>query len=305
MDKEVYEKYKRAGEIAAEARDIGVNLIKPGVSFLEVAKKVESHILENGAQLSFPVNISVNDVAAHFTPRNDDTNVFKRGDVVKLDVGSHVDGYIADTAVTIEVGTHSYDDMITASEEALNAAIELMKPGVNLSDIGKAVETTITSYGYKPIENLTGHSLNRYVLHAGMSIPNVPMIKLGRKPKRGDAIAIEPFATDGAGHVVAGKGSNIYIVNKTFNLRGIRDKRAELLFHKIKNTFKTFPFAHRWCTKLSSNVDVSLQKLSYLGFVKQYPQLVEQNSGIVTQKEHTVIVTDHGCEVLTYGRSER
>lgn len=303
MDKEVYEKYMEAGRIAAEARDLGVSLIKPGVKILDVVEKVENHILSEGAKLSFPVNISINEVAAHFTPIRDDKQVFRRGDIVKLDVGSHIDGYIADTAITVEVETNNYTAMIEAAASALTAAIENMKPGVSLSEIGRIIEKTINSYGYKPIENLTGHSLDRYVLHSGMSIPNVPSMKSSRKPKIGDAIAIEPFATNGIGHVVPGRGSNIYIIRRSIGR--IRDKQTKMFFHQIKTNFRTLPFAHRWCIRLSSYNDVSLNRLNYLGFISQYPQLIEQTRGIVTQKEHTVIVADNGCEVTTYGEKER
>ncbi|HEC89303.1 MAG TPA: M24 family metallopeptidase, partial [Thermoplasmatales archaeon] len=148
MDREVYDKYMEAGRIAAEARDLGVSLIKPGVRILDVVEKVEGHILFRGAGLSFPVNISINEVAAHFTPLKDDKQVFRRGDIVKLDVGSHIDGYIADTAVTVEVETNRYKDMIEASASALDNAIENMKLGVRLSDIGRIIEKTINSYGY-------------------------------------------------------------------------------------------------------------------------------------------------------------
>ena len=302
MNKEIYEKYKKAGEIAAEARDLGASLIKPGVKILDVVESVEKHIISRGAGLSFPVNISINELAAHFTPLNRDKQVFREGDVVKLDVGSHVDGYIADTAVTVEVETNRYKDMIEASASALKNAIEKMKPGVNLSDIGRTIENTIKSYGYNPIENLTGHSLDRYILHSGMSIPNVSSIKSSRKPKAGEAIAIEPFATDGIGHVVAGRGSNIYIISRS--LGRLRDKQTKLLFHQMKTNFRSLPFAHRWCTKFSSYSETSLNRLSYLGFINQYPQLIEQAKGIVTQKEHTIIVTEEGCEVTTYGKEE-
>ncbi|RLF41924.1 MAG: type II methionyl aminopeptidase [Thermoplasmata archaeon] len=302
MDREVYDKYMEAGRIAAEARDLGVSLIKPGVRILDVVEKVEGHILFRGAGLSFPVNISINEVAAHFTPLKDDKQVFRRGDIVKLDVGSHIDGYIADTAVTVEVETNRYKDMIEASASALDNAIENMKLGVRLSDIGRIIEKTINSYGYTPIENLTGHSLDRYILHSGMSIPNVSSIKSNRKPKIDDVIAIEPFATDGIGHVISGKGSNIYIVRRSIGK--IRDKQTKFLFQQIKTKFKSLPFAHRWCNKLSSYNEVSLSRLNYLGFISQYPQLIEQTKGIVTQKEHTVIVTENGCEVTTYGEKE-
>jgi methionyl aminopeptidase len=209
MDEQVYGKYKLAGKIAAEARDYGLGLIKSDVSYLEVADKIESKILKTGADLSFPVNISVNEIAAHYTPRHDDGSVFKKGDVVKLDVGTHIDGYIADTAATIEIDTNKNGDMIKASNEGLQTAIDFIKPNADLSKLGRAVKETINSHGFEPVDNLTGHSLQKYVLHSGLSVPSVPNPSNRTKPKVGDVIAIEPFATNGKGHVISGEGSNI------------------------------------------------------------------------------------------------
>ena len=299
MNDQVYKNYKLAGKIAAEAREYGAKLIKPGVTFLEVANKIESKIEKDGADLAFPVNISINEIAAHYSPKNNDTLAFKEGDVVKLDLGSHVDGYIADTAVTVEVGTNKYGDMIKASSDALDAAIDTIKAGINLIEIGKIVQETITSYGFNPIENLTGHKMERYVLHAGMSVPNVPQFLQKGTPKIGDVLAIEPFATNGAGHVISGNGSNIYLCKDTFNSRLIRNNAAKNLYGKMKNKFKTLPFAQRWAEKLISNSEMTLRKLTFLGLVKQYPQLIDAKKGIVTQKEHTVILTEDGCEVIT------
>lgn len=299
MDETVYQKYKLAGKIAADARDFGKDLIKPGVSLLEVANKVESKIIEKGASLSFPVNISINEIAAHFSPRHDDKSVFKKGDVVKLDVGTHIDGYIADTAITVEVGKNEYADLIKASSEALDAAIGFIKPGASLSELGKRVKETINGYGFKPIDNLTGHSLQRYVLHSGLSIPNVPDNSQRETPKVGDVIAIEPFATNGEGHVVSGDGSNIFLCKKSFRAKLVRDRRYKLIFERYFKEYGTLPFAQRWSQKIFDNNDVFLRKLSFLGLIKHYPQLIDAKRGIVTQKEHTVIITEDGCEVTT------
>ena len=304
MEEDVYKKYKLAGKIAADARDYGAELIKPGVSFLEVANKVESKIKENGAGLAFPVNISINEIAAHYSPTHDDTLAFMKGNVVKLDVGAHVDGYIADTAVTIEVETNKYDKMINASSEALEVAIESMKPNADLSEIGKSISETIKSYGYKPIDNLTGHSLKQYNLHSGLSVPNVAELFNKSMPKEGDVLAIEPFATDGKGHVISGDGSNIYLCEKSFKSKVIRDNRSKLLFNRVHSNFKTLPFAERWCEKLFSNCEFALKRLTFSGLLMQYPQLVDAGQGIVTQKEHTVIITEDGCEVTTRSRRD-
>jgi len=300
MDNTVYECYKRAGAIAADARDHGVSLIKPGVRLLDVAMQLETRIKGKGAGLAFPVNIALNTLAAHYSPRHDDTLVFKHGDVVKLDVGAHVDGYIADTAITVEIGTHMYETMIAASSKALENAIHVLKPGAPLSEVGAVVQQTIIGYGYKPIDNLMGHGLGRFELHSGLSVPNVKGIGLNMKPKEDDVLAIEPFATNGMGHVISGEGSNIYLCSQGLKTKLVRDSKTKLLFEKMNAQFRTLPFAERWYhERFPTSGDLGLKKLSFLGLVKQYPQLFEGKNGIVTQKEHTVIVRDHGCEVIT------
>ncbi len=300
IDKLTIGKYRLAGKIAAEARDYGSSLIKPDVKLLDVAEKIEKRIKEKGADIAFPVNISINEIAAHYSPRHDDILVFNRGDTVKLDVGVHVDGFIADTALTIEVETNNYRDMIKAVDEGLKTAIKIIKPGINLSEIGKAVQETIKGFGFKPIDNLTGHSLQRYILHSGMSIPSVPNFLNNIRPKIGDVIAIEPFVTDGIGHVISGLGSNIYLCEKTLRSRFVRDKRANFWYNRIYKNFGSLPFAQRWIKNVfEKNSDMILNRLSFLGMIKHYPQLVEQNKGIVTQREHTVIITEDGCEVTT------
>ncbi|MBN1280824.1 MAG: type II methionyl aminopeptidase [Candidatus Thermoplasmatota archaeon] len=296
----MYDSYRQAGRIAAEAREYGASLLKPGALFLDVASKVEARILEKGAGLAFPVNLACNTLAAHYSPHADDPSTFSRGDVVKLDVGAHVNGYIADTAVTVEIGTHIYEKMITASSEALNQAITHCNAHTPLSAIGEVIEQTITSYGYKPIDNLMGHGLGCYELHTGVSIPNIGSYGGSTTLSEGDVVAIEPFATNGAGHVIAGKGSNIYLCTNSFKAKLIRDAKTKGVYAKLLSQFKTLPFAQRWCDSLvQSNVDVALRKLSFYGLTKQYPQLVEAKNGTVTQKEHTVIVREEDCEVIT------
>ena len=189
--------------------------------------------------------------------------------------------------------------MIKASSDALETAINIMKAGVDLSELGGAVEKKINSYGYKPIDNLTGHSLQKYVLHAGLSVPSVLDTSNRVKPKAGDVVAIEPFATNGKGHVTSGDGSNIFLCNQTFRSKLVRDRRYRVLFNKYVKQYGTLPFAQRWSQKLFENNDIFLRKLSFLGLIKHYPQLIEAKRGIVTQKEHTVIVKEDGCEVTT------
>ena len=299
MNEEIYDWYRQAGAIAAKARSHGLKRIKKDASLLDVATEIETIITDNDALIAFPVNISINDIAAHYTPTHDDTSTFQQGDVVKLDVGAHINGYIADTAITTEIGTTTYKPMITAVENALENVITQMKANIALTDIGKTVETTLNNAGYKPIENLTGHGLNQYELHSGLSVPNVGERFNRDRPQIDDVIAIEPFATNGAGHVNSGPGSNIYLCTSSKTKKLIRDQRLRIFHNRCQTQFKTLPFAQRWCETLTPNNTRFLKKMTFLGIIKHYPQLIEANHGIVTQKEHTVIIHEDTCEVIT------
>jgi methionyl aminopeptidase len=295
MNKDIHENYKKAGKIAKNAREHCVSKIKEGVLLLDVAEEVENYIREQGGQPAFPINLAINDAAAHFTPSHDDRLRFSRGDVVKVDVGVHVDGYVGDTAKTVEVGTHRWDDLIRSTEEALNSAIELMRPTARLNDVGAAIQMVIESFGYNPVENLTGHSMERYKLHAGLSVPNVMGDESGMV-KIGDVIAIEPFATDGAGRVDGKKGGNIYRLIKA---RQVGSKELNALIQHINENYSTLPFCERWCFEFDKKARQHIRKLQKTGVIHSYPVLKDVGKGTVAQSEHTVIITDDGCEVIT------
>ena len=292
---EALKNYLRAGAIAKEARELGIAHVRAGMSSLELVNAMENLIFERGARCAFPVNIGVNEVAAHYTPSRDNNLVFKTGDVVKIDVGAHVDGYAGDTAATVEVGTTRYADMIKSAEDALTMVIEMVRPGTPLSSIGATVSRTIRGAGYRPVENLTGHSMERFNLHAGLSIPNIET-KDKSVVAEGMILAIEPFSTAGSAGKVGGRGRGpIY--------RIVRDRRAPAevmaLFGKMRNEFGGFPFAGRWCDKLSPNAEQLVTKMFRLGMVMSYPVLTELSNGLVAQAEHSVLVTSSGCRVLT------
>ena len=296
LSEEVLEKYRLAGRVAREARDYGAGLIREGASLLEVVNTIEALITSRGARPAFPVNIAINEVAAHFTPRHDELDLrFGRGDVVKLDVGVHIDGYIGDTAVTVEVGSASWTDMRKAAEEALAAAVELLRPGADLSLVGQAIEATIASRGFKPIENLTGHSLERNLLHAGISVPNVKEKGAGTV-REGDVLAVEPFATNGMGRVDGKKNSSIY---RYVRHRFARTSEARSLLRDIEANFPSLPFSERWCVRYEKNAIPALETLVRSGAVSFYPTLREVDDGIVTQAEHTVLITAGGAVITT------
>lgn len=295
---EIMEKWRKAGRIGAKALRHGKGLVKPGVMASEVADAVESYIRESGAEPAFPACLSINEVAAHFAPGALDDVELKEGDVVKLDCGAHVDGYISDNAVTIEVGgTDRYTKLIEASRAALTVAVSIMGPNVNLSTVGAAIEQTIEEYGFRPIENLTGHSIERYNLHAGLSVPAIANTPVAR-PKVGTVLAVEPFVTDGAGHVVNGPNGNIYHYARP---RPIRNPDARKLLGHVARQYPHLPFAERWCKGVVSpnRSRIAFSMLTKNVALKNYAALVEAGKGMVAQTEHTMMVTEDGVEVLT------
>lgn len=289
MDDEIREKLLKAGEILKAAVNEAAEKIAPGVKLLEVAEFVENRIKELGAMPAFPCNISINSDAAHFTPKKNDERVFNEGDVVKLDVGAHVDGYIADMAITVDLGNNR--ELVKASKDALYAAIDVVKAGVSISEIGKAVEDAIRGYGFKPIVNLTGHGLLPYLAHAPPSIYNYATEK-GTKLEEGMVIAIEPFATDGVGKVAERGECEIYSL---IQAKPVRMKMARELIKEVE-VYKTLPFAKRWLRKAP---EIIISKLVREGVFRAYPVLTEVGGGLVSQWEHTLIVEDGGATVTT------
>ena len=285
----MFEKYEKAGEILKKVKEEVVKLVKPGVKLLDVAEFVEKRIVELGGKPAFPCNISINSDAAHFTPKKNDERVFKDGDVVKIDIGAHVDGYIADTAITIDLGDH--EELVECAKKALENAIEVVRAGVNTAEIGAVIEDTIREFGFNPVVNLTGHGLEPYIAHAPPTIYNV-RVKKGVELREGMVIAIEPFATNGVGRVAERSECEIYSL---VAVKKLRLKQERQFVEYVVNEYRTLPFAKRWV-----NVpDVILARLVKQGVLRAYPVLTEVSGGLVSQFEHTIIVEEDGGRVIT------
>lgn len=295
MNDDILEKIRRAGAISGEARKLGASLIDEGVTLLSVAEEVEAYMLKKGARPAFPTNLSINDQAAHYTPRSDDKLTFKKGDLVKVDVGAHVDGYIGDTAQTVEVRTKNWTNLINASAKALAMAVETVSEGVTVGSISGTIERAIKSEGFLPVTNLTGHGMGCYNLHAGLTIANYDDGN-PTKIKKDMMIAIEPFATNGGGEVRNSKPGNIYRILRD---REIRDDGARKLFGLIKENFHGLPFCERWCTALDPKAPLYLKTLVRHGILYAYPVLTEIKGGMVSQTEHTVVLNGYKAEVTT------
>lgn len=278
--------WEKAGKIAAEALELGKKLVQKDALLLEVAEEIEAKIIQLGAKPAFPVNLSINHIAAHYTPFPGDETKFKEGDLVKIDVGVHVNGAIGDTAATVDLGDNK--KLVEASEEALKEAIKIFKPGTKLGEVGKAIQEKIKEHGFVPVVNLSGHSLDIYNLHAGITIPNYDSGD-EKELKEGQILAIEPFATNGEGKIIEGKPSGIYRLEQA---RQIRDMNARKILKFIAEEYKTLPFAKRWLVKRFPMAGFALRILENERILHQYPQLPEKTKALVSQAEHTVKVAE-------------
>ncbi|UPW01250.1 type II methionyl aminopeptidase [Halorussus gelatinilyticus] len=290
LEAEKYEKHREAGEILAQVRGEAADRVEVGAKQLEVAEYAEERIRELGGEPAFPVNISVDEEAAHATPGGDDDTEFDE-EMVNLDIGVHVDGWIADTAITVDLSGNP--ELKEASEEALEAALDMVEPGVETGDIGAEIESVIDGYGYNPVVNLTGHGLDQYQQHVSPNIPNRAVAQ-GVELEVGDVVAIEPFATDGTGKVTEGNDEEIFALEREGS---VRDRQARQALEQITEEFRTLPFAKRWLD--APRAEMALRRLKMNDIVHGYPVLKEDDGKLVSQKEHTIIVTEDGCEVTT------
>lgn len=291
--------YQQAGKIASEVRENARKKYHIGSTLFQICESIESEVRTRGAAPAFPVNVSLNDIAAHYTAEPNDQIVVNDADVLKIDIGVHVQGYIADTAVTICYNP-KYETLVKSAEIALSEAVRIAKSSTKASDIGKVIESSISKQGFKPIQNLSGHSLEQYTIHAGRSIPNIWTIGSSFNLVSNQAYAIEPFVTtkEGQGVVYEGKIRNIFGITSR---KPTKDKEVDEFLEDIWNTFKTLPFALRWMLdryeekKARQFIEVLLKKKN----IHAYPILVEGNGKMVAQAEHTLIPSENLINIIT------
>ncbi|MEM5814415.1 MAG: type II methionyl aminopeptidase [Candidatus Aenigmatarchaeota archaeon] len=286
LEKDVLEKYEKAGKMAAAARDFGAKLIREGALAVDIAEAVEKKIADLGGKPAFQVTVNINDVAAHYAPVLDDRLAIKAADYVKLDVGVHIGGYIADTAVTVRPA--GKDDLIICSEKMLETAIKMFVPGAVIEDVAAAVEDIAKGYGFRPVSNLTGHMIGRWTVHAGVNVPSV-RCAAPKVLSEGEVYGIEPFVTAGKGFV---KDSPPPTIFRWIRDVPQRDPVARKILAASAEDWQKLPFAKRWAQQKFGNVDVALSALVKSGALYHYNTLKEISGKPVAQAEHTVMVAD-------------
>jgi len=292
------EKFRKAGKIAAEVRKIMRNTVREGMRIIDICENTEELIRKLDGKPAFPCNVSINDIAAHYTSPPGDNEIIPKNSIVKVDIGTHVDGYVADTAVTVCFNPE-YDAMVAAAEDALKVATENIHAGMFTSKLGSAVQKTIESHGFRPVSNLTGHQVGRYTVHAGRSLPNVGHVSTTRVHE-GEVYAVEPFVTlrEASGRVGNGREITIFKLKKH---KSMRTPDAKQLLQYMETEFRTLPFAERWLQRspLKIRCKEAFEEIRRSNCLTEYPIFVEVSGKPVAQAEHTLRVTANGCEVIT------
>jgi methionyl aminopeptidase len=297
-DKEELEKFRQSGKILRETREEMRSYVQENMPLIEICEKAEGLIRKKGGKPAFPCNVSINEVAAHYTSPPGDTSRIPEGSTVKVDIGVQVDGYVTDTAFTAAFGAEGRSMTITA-EFALKTVIDNIHSDMELGKIGSLVESTIKNRGFKPISNLTGHSVGRYLIHAGTSIPNVAGFS-PNKVKTGEIYAIEPFVTlpEATARVEDAPQITIYRLLKA---KSTKSEAAKKMLKYIDTNFRTLPFAERWLVGVVPGEQhrTAFKELFESKAIMGYPVFVEVTKKPVAQVEHTLLIKDEGCEVLT------
>lgn len=295
MDPKEIESYKKAGEIAKQVKEYAKDLIKPDMKLVEIAEKIESKTKELGAEVAFPVNLCIDDIAAHYTPTFKDETL--AGGLLKVDIGIHVDGFIADTAFTLDLTPNNqHKEMIKANEDALKIAQRMVTKDSTLSEIGASIHETITKAGFSPVRNLSGHSLSQHQIHGGLIVPSY---KNNNENKIGiGAFAIEPFATTGEGVVYEGDLSSIYHIIKEDGQP--RDKFARKVLEWLHENKQTLPFSERELEReFGPRARLALKMLTDAGIIKGYAKLLEKTHKPVSQAENTILIHEDKVEITT------
>lgn len=290
--------YINAGKIASEVRENARRKNHVGSTLEEICNSIEKEIMNKGAKCAFPVNVSLNEIAAHYTAEPNDKITVKDTDLLKIDLGVQINGHIADTAVTVCYDP-KYDFLVQAAEAALREAMSIIRVGAKSSDVGKTIENTTKQMGGIPIANLSGHSLEQYTIHAGKSVPNIWSIG-SFSFQSTEAYACEPFVTtsDGSGFVREGKVRNIFSL---VTRKRTKDDDANKMIDFIWQKFNMLPFALRWFIPEYSEKTARelLERLIKYKVVRSYPILVEANEQRVAQAEHTFIPQENSALVTT------
>jgi len=300
MNEHELSSYKRAGEIAVQIKKYAREIIKPGMNLFDIATAIDDKIAELGAEPAFPVNLSIDEIAAHYTPESHHEFVAKG--LLKIDIGIAIDGFIADTAISFDLTRdNKHKDMIELNKRILENIEKIVRPKIKIREVGASAQKTkeewneIHKTNFEIIRNLSGHQIGQHRIHAGFTIPNI--VNESDYEIDDTGIAIEPFVTTGVGEIYEGDGGGIYTISSTSRPR---DRDARKVVEFIKENYKTRPFCKRWLEKAGfTKLNFIFASLVRQKIIYHYPLLIEKSKAPVSQFENTFVLTENKVFITT------
>jgi len=321
MNNDFLNDYRKGAEIHRQVRQWAQKNIKPGQTLTEIAEGIEDGVralsghpgLEEGDNIKggvgFPTGLSINHIAAHYTPNAGNKMILQEKDVMKVDFGVHINGRIVDSAFTMAFDP-VYDNLLAAVRDGTNAGIREAGIDVRVGDIGAAIQEAMESYEVeiggatfpvKCIRNLNGHDIIPYSIHGGKSVPIVKS-KDQTKMEEGETFAIETFGSTGKGYVRDDLETSHYAKKADAPNVSLRVTSARNLLNVINKNFGTLPFCRRYLDRLGQDKYLlGLNNLVSSGIVEAYPPLVDIKGSYTAQFEHTILLRPTVKEVISRG----
>ncbi|KAK9437283.1 methionine aminopeptidase [Metarhizium brunneum] len=313
--------YRQAAETHRQVRQWAQKNIKPGQTLTEIANGIEDSVrrlvghdgLSEGdaihAGMAFPLGLNIDEIAAHFSPNSGNKTVLQHNNVMKIDIGVHVNGRIVDSAFTMAFDP-MYDNLLAAVKDATNTGVREAGIDVRLGELGGYIQEAMesyeceingTTYPIKPIRNITGHSILHYSIHGSKSVPSVKTNDT-TKMEEGDVFAIEPFGSTGKGKVYDQGEVSHYALRSDAPKVDLHLSSAKSLLYSIKKNFSTLPFCRRYLDRIGhEKYLLGLNHLVKSGIVEDYPPLVDQKGSYTAQFEHTILLRPTVKEVISRG----
>ncbi|KAI7786477.1 methionine type metalloexopeptidase [Diaporthe eres] len=321
MNDDFLRDYRHGAETHRQVRQWAQKWIQPGMGLTEIANGIEDSVralvghsgLEEGdaivAGMGFPTGLNLNDIAAHYSPNAINNKVFGQDDVMKIDIGVHVNGRIVDSAFTMAFD-HKYDNLLDAVKAATNTGVKEAGIDARLGEIGGAIQETMESYEIeldgktypiKSIRNLNGHTIHHYSIHGDKSVPIVKT-EDQTKMEEGDVFAIETFGSTGNGYVRDQGEVSHYALMADAPKVDLRLSSARSLLNTIKKNFGTLPFCRRYLDRIGCDKYLlGLNNLVNTGIVQDYPPIVDKKGSYTAQFEHTILIKPSCKEIISRG----
>jgi len=316
LTSEVMNKYTTAATIANNALAKVVSELKAGATLFslcetgdkfineEVKKVLKSHKIDRG--VAFPTCISRNNVVGHFSAEAEDKDVLENEDLVKIDLGVHLDGYIATAAHTHIVGqtgqatSGKKADVICAAHVAGEAVLRALKPGATNKDITAIIKQVADVYKVNPVEGVLSHKMSRFIIDGQKIIMNKTTADQQTEEyeiEEHDVFGIDIVMSTGDGKPKEkDRKATIYkrVVDQSYMLKMQASRKV---YTEINKKFPALPFSIRFMEE--KHVRFGLSELEKHGLINAFPVLYEKNGEFVAQFKYTALIGNRGAKRIT------